>query len=210
MKYRISALFLVAALATAVHPSASAQQENWGQGHKPKLVPFDAPGTATKSTPACAPLCGTLAYANNDFGVIVGYYTDPQVVPHAFLRTPDGHITLFNAPGDGEGAGLNQGTVAYAINDFGVIAGQFQDSKYLYHGFVREPDGNITPFEAMGAGTGAGQGTLAWGVNMEGATAGVYIDDGNTEHGFFRSATAWFRPSIQRNRSAPWSARKPA
>ena len=32
MKYRISALFLVAALATAVHPSASAQQENWGQG----------------------------------------------------------------------------------------------------------------------------------------------------------------------------------
>ena len=38
MKYRISALFLVAALATAVHPSASAQQENWGQGHRPKLV----------------------------------------------------------------------------------------------------------------------------------------------------------------------------
>jgi hypothetical protein len=98
MKCRISALFLVAALATAVHPSVWAQQENWGQGHKPKLVPFDAPGAATKSTPACAPLCGTLAYANNDFGVIVGYYTDPLVVPHSFVRTPDGHITPFNAP----------------------------------------------------------------------------------------------------------------
>jgi hypothetical protein len=157
-----------------------------------------------------APLCGTLAYANNDFGVIVGYYTDPQVVPHAFVRTPDGHITPFNAQGDGERAGLNQGTVAYAINDFGAIAGQFQDSNYLFHGFVREPDGKITPFEAMGAGTGAGQGTIAWGINLEGATAGVYIDDGNNEHGFSVPATAWFHPSIQRNRSAPWSARKPA
>ena len=134
----------------------------------------------------------------------MGYYTDPQVVPHAFVRTPDGHITPFNAPGDGEGAGLNQGTVAYAINDFGVIAGQFQDSKYLYHGFVREPDGNITPFEAMGAGTGAGQGTLAWGVNMDGATAGVYTSTtAIPSTAFFVPATAWFRPSIQRNRSAP-------
>jgi hypothetical protein len=62
MKCRISALFLIAALAIAVHPSAPAQQENWGQSHKPKLVPFDAPGAATESTPACAPLCGTLAY----------------------------------------------------------------------------------------------------------------------------------------------------
>jgi len=210
MKYRISALFLVVALATAVHPSASAQQENWGQGHKPKLVPFDAPGAATKSTPACAPLCGTLPYANNDFGVIVGYYTDPQVVPHAFLRTPDGHVTPFNAPGDGEGAGLNQGTVAYAINDFAVIAGQFQDSQYLFHGFVREPDGKITTFESMGAGKARARvpspGESIWKEQPPESTSATAIPS----TAFSVPATAWSPLSIQRNRSAPWSARKPA
>ena len=86
----------------------------------------------------------------------MGFYTDTNVVAHGFLRTPDGKVTSFEAPGAGLGHGLDQGTVAYSINDLGVIAGQYQDSNYVFHGFVRYPDGSFTKFDAPGAGTGAG------------------------------------------------------
>ena len=102
-----------------------------------RLVEFDAPGAATVSSPVCAPFCGTVAYDNNDLAVTVGFYTDTNIVPHGFLRFPNGHITSFDAPGAGLGYGLNQGTAAFAINDLGEIAGQLQDPSYVFHGFVR-------------------------------------------------------------------------
>jgi hypothetical protein len=115
------------------------------QGH---IIVFDAPGAATVSSPACAPDCGTLPFANNDFGVIVGFYTDKNIVPHGFLRNPDGKIISFDAPGAGLGYGLDQGTVALSINDLGVIAGQYQDSNNTWHGFLRYPDGSFTTYDA--------------------------------------------------------------
>jgi hypothetical protein len=157
------------------------------QTPKPRLTEFDAPGAGTVSSPECAPSCGTLAYANNIEGAIVGYYTDTNIVPHAFLRTRDGQITSFDAPGAGLGYGLNQGTVAYSINDLGVITGEFQDSGYVYHGFVRFPNGSFATFDAAGAGTAAYQGTSAFSINPEGATTGTYIDGNNVYHGFARS-----------------------
>ena len=123
------------------------------------LVEFDAPGAASVSSPLCVPYCGTVAYDNNDLGVIVGFYTDPNIVPHGFLRLPNGQITSFDAPGAGLGSGLNQGTAAYAINNLGAIAGQFQDPSYVYHGFVRYPNGSFTTFDEPDAGTQATQGT---------------------------------------------------
>jgi hypothetical protein len=59
-----------------------------------RLVEFDAPGAATVSSPACTPYCGTVAYDNNDLGVIVGFYTDPNIVPHGFLRFPNAQIRV--------------------------------------------------------------------------------------------------------------------
>jgi hypothetical protein len=91
--------------------------------------------------------------ANNVWGTIVGYYTDENVVPHAFIRSPGGSIQSFNAPGAGLGHGLNEGTVAVSINDENEIAGQYEDSKQVYHGFVRFTDGSITSFEAPDADT---------------------------------------------------------
>jgi hypothetical protein len=145
------------------------------------LTQFDAPGAATISSPACAPDCGTFAFANNALGVTAGYYTDTNIVPHGLLRTPDGRIASFDAPGAGLGYGLNQGTVAYAINDLGVIAGLFEDASYVFHGFVRDPDGSFTTFDAPGAGTGTNQGTLAFNINPEGTTAGIYIEGGKCD-----------------------------
>jgi len=156
----------------------------YAQGH---IIVFDAPGAATVSSPECAPDCGTLPLANNDWGVIVGFYTDENIVPHGFLRKPDGKIISFDAPGAGLGHGLDQGTVAASINNLGVIAGQDQDSSYVFHGFVRYPNGSFTTFDAPGAGTGAFQGTVACYLNLEGETAGFYIDGNNVFHGFVRS-----------------------
>jgi hypothetical protein len=155
---------------------------------KPTLTEFDVPGAAIVSSPVCANVsgCGTVALANNGLGVIVGFYTDTNVVSHGFLRTPDGNITSFDAPGAGLGAGLDQGTVAYSINDLGVIAGSVQDSSYVYHAFVRFPNGSFATFDAPGAGTGAYQGTEVFSLNLEGATTGIYIDGNNVVHGFAR------------------------
>jgi hypothetical protein len=156
------------------------------------IITFDAPGAGTVNSPTCAPFCGTVAYANNDLGLIVGSYTDANIVPHGFLREPNGHITSFDAPGAGLGAGLDQGTVAFAISDRGVIVGQYQDSNFVFHGFVRHPDSLFNTFDAPNAGTGANQGTLAWDINPAGTTAGTYIDGSGVYHGFVRSPRGKF------------------
>jgi len=159
------------------------------QSNKPNVIEFDVPGAGTVSSPACANAlgCGTVAFANNDLGVIVGFYTDANVVAHGFLRAPDGNIISFDVPGAGLGVGLDQGTFAYCINDLGAIAEAFEDSSSVYHGFLRAPDGSFTTFDAPGAGTGANQGTCAWSLNLHGTTAGTYIDGNNVTHGFVRS-----------------------
>ena len=107
-------------------------------------------------------------------------------MPHAFIRKPDGRIISFDAPGAGLGAGLNQGTVAYSINNIGEIAGQFQDPNNVYHGFIRFRDRRFSVSEAADAGTAAYQGTFAWDINIEGASAGVFYDSNNVQHGFVR------------------------
>jgi hypothetical protein len=185
---RIVSLCMFVALATSVQLSA--------QKHESKLVEFDAPGAGTvfSSMAACQPSsCGTEALANNAEGAIVGYYTDASAVFHGFLRDPNGHIVPFDAPFAGMGSGLGQGTVAYSISDLGVIAGLVQDSSYVYHGFVRYPDGSFKTFDARGAGTASSTacapfcGTFALDINLEGTTAGYYIDESNMQHGFVRS-----------------------
>lgn len=190
MKSQISKtlkLTVTAALAVslAVLPVRTVAQAN--RDSKGAIVTFDAPDAGKVSVAACAPYCGTFPFAVNDRGVIVGFYTDKNIVPYAFLRTPDGHITSFQAPGAGTGHGLDQGTVAISINNWGVVAGQFQDPSYVLHGFVRYPDDTFTTFDAPGAGTGAFQGTPSAAINLWGQIAGYDIDAGNVYHGFLRT-----------------------
>jgi len=153
------------------------------------VVEFDAPGAATTVSDACGSSCGTTAYSINDYGEVVGYFTDAAVVPHAFIRGPGGKFVIFDAPGAGLGAGLDEGTVAYAVNDLGAVGGQYEDAALVYHGFIRSPTGRFVTFDAPGAGAAANQGTLAWNINTEGATSGIYFDASNNAHGFVRSAT---------------------
>lgn len=183
MKIRITGLIysvcLFAALAISLQMPARAQST--GDNHRGKLVEFDAPLAGT------APGLGTQPLANSDLGVVVGGYEDANTVFHGFLRIPDGHLTSFDAPKAGSVAGANQGTVAYSINDLGVIAGAVVDSNTLAHGFVRFPGGSYSTFEAPEAGTAANQGTWAYNINLEGATAGIYVDGSNVQHGYVSS-----------------------
>ena len=154
MKLRNLALvFSLSAMGLLAQPARSAAQE---------LIEFSAPDAGTEYSSACAPYCGTTAFGNNDLGVIVGTYTDPNIVPYAFIRTPEGKIIPFQAPGAGLGYGLDQGTVAYNINDVGVIVGQFQDSSYVYHGYIRYADGTFATFDATGGGYGRFPGHSSW------------------------------------------------
>jgi len=152
-----------------------------GDRDKPKLIEFDPPGAATENSVFCVPLCGTLAYANNSLGEVTGFFTDANVVPHGFLRSPEGKFTVFDAPGSGQGYFLDQGTVPYSINDAGVITGQFEDSSQSFHGFIRYRDGSFITFDVPNA-----VGTVPWDINLEGTTAGIYFD-ANGFHGFVRS-----------------------
>jgi len=181
MSFRIATASLIAALAISVQLPAQEQKDH------SILVEFDPPGTTTVSSPLCAPYCGAFPFASNNRGEIVGFYTDSNVVPHGFLRTPDSRFVSFDAPGAGLGAGLNEGTVATAINGRGEVAGQYEDSNYIFHGYVRYRDGSFATFDAPGAGTGIGQGTIGAGINPTGEVSGYYLDANNVFHGLLRT-----------------------
>jgi hypothetical protein len=108
------------------------------------------------------------------------------------VRSPFGHVKTIDAPGAGMVHGANQGTVAESINEAGTIAGQYQDTNYVFHCFLRYPDGHIITFDAPGAGTGRFQGSVAVGINLEGTIAGFTIDNNNVQHCFIRSSSGAF------------------
>jgi hypothetical protein len=157
-----------------------------------RLIEFDAPLAAPEVSTACGAGCGTQALANNDFGVVVGFYTDKKVVEHGFFRTPFGQIVSFDAPQAGLEMNGDDGTVAYSINDLGVIVGAVQDSSNVQHGFIRYVDGSFRNFDVKGAGTAKDTvcapycGTYALSVNLQGAVAGIYVDGNDGYHGFVR------------------------
>src|SRR6478736_6376038 len=79
------------------------------------------------------------------------------------LAQPPAAITTFDALG--AGTGPFQGTLTYAINPMGTIAGYYFDSNSNSHGFVRATNATITPFDAPGGGPGPYQGTFTGSIN---------------------------------------------
>ena len=68
---------------------------------------------------------------------MTGKYIDASNVIHGFIRTAEGSITKFDAPGAGTGAG--QGTFPDGLNIEGVIIGMSTDANNAVHGFLRTP-----------------------------------------------------------------------
>jgi hypothetical protein len=65
-----------------------------------------------------------------------------------------------------------------------VIVGSFNDGFTINHGFLRDPKGSITTFDAPGAGVGYDQGTAPLGIAASGEVMGRIIDSNNLNHGF--------------------------
>ena len=146
------------------------------------ITEFDAPSAG--STPGSGE--GTFPMAINADGTIAGFVQDNSELTHGFVRTHDGRFTTFDVPGAGTVPDSWQGTYPLAINPAGAIAGDYLDASYVYHGFLRTPDGKITTFDAPGAGTGEGQGTYAQSINSAGEITGYYWDAAGMAHGFLR------------------------
>jgi len=177
----ITAMTLFAALTISIRLSAQEQEQQASSTQQPTITEFNAPHAGSGSGQ------GTVPQGNNPAGAITGYYITGNNVFHGFLRTPDGTITSFDPPGSGTLKGSSQGTVPLSINSQGEIMGQYQDENYLYHGFLRAPDGTFTTIDSPGAGTEAGQGTIAENIGPEGLIAGYYLDANNVCHGFVRA-----------------------
>jgi len=149
------------------------------------VTTFDAPGAGT------GPGQGTRALNIDPSGTIIGFTRDANEVRHAahgYVRSNQGVITVFDAPGAGTGAG--QGTFSafspLLINPHGAITGYYTDSAFVAHGFLRDENGVITTFDAPGAGTGAFQGTQSFAISPGGEITGFYFDGTNATHGFLR------------------------
>jgi len=94
-----------------------------------------------------------------------------------FLRTEDGTITTFHAPGDANG------TAANSINDNGAITGTFGDSNNVAHGYIRAADGTITVVDVPNATF-----TTSVSINARGDITGTYGHATGAIGGFVRSA----------------------
>ena len=74
-----------------------------------------------------------------------------------------------------------------AVNDQGDIAGQFEDSNFQFHAYLRAHDGTFTPFDPP---TGGVSGIS--GINDAGEIIGEFIDGQNRLHGFMRTVDGVF------------------
>jgi hypothetical protein len=79
----------------------------------------------------------------NDWGAITGVYFDANYVGHGFVRTPDGKVGSFDAPGAANVTPQYpwywMGTLPVSINNDGVIAGYYIDANNVSHGFLWLP-----------------------------------------------------------------------
>jgi hypothetical protein len=135
-------------------------------------------------------------YEINAAGEIVGAYWDTNYVAHGLVISPDGNVTSFEAPGAGDTPDSTptnytfQGTettISAGINQPGAITGNYIDSSFVSHGFLRSPGGTFADFDAPGADTTtAGYGTFPYGISDSGAITGDYLDANSVYHGFLR------------------------
>jgi hypothetical protein len=122
----------------------------------------------------------TTAAAINNHGDIAGFRTGMRGTTKAFLRSPNGHLTVLQYPG-------SSSTMAFGVNDSGEVVGTYtkgSGNNAKSFGFTwSRHNGWRSISDPMGKGT-----TLVNGVNDLGDLVGFYTDaKGNTD-GFLWAA----------------------
>jgi hypothetical protein len=148
------------------------------------FITFDAPGAGNIA------YSGTYSVSINPAGEILGSTTDSNGAVTGFLRSSQGTFTTFNVSGATEyiypywGVGPSGST----LNPSGEATGGYGDANFTIHGFVRDPSGAITTFDAPGADITPGDfaGTLPLSINQAGEVTGYYFDANYLAHGFVR------------------------
>ena len=130
------------------------------------FVTFDVPGNLP-----------TEPSAINANGDVTGQYVDAGGNGHGFLRTSNGTITTFDAPG------AILATFGRSIDTNDDIAGFCLDTSGHYHGFLRFSNGAFALFDAPGATN-----TVPYSINDAGVIAGYFNDASGLIHGFIRAA----------------------
>src|SRR4029077_8599024 len=117
--FSVSVLFALARWLDAATMDGVLNVRNSALAPSPSIiVTFDVPGAGT------GPGQGTIPYAINPSGTIMGFYLDASNVYYGFLRAPNGVINTFTVPGSVTGP--YQGTQPLSINPAGTIAGTYQ------------------------------------------------------------------------------------
>jgi hypothetical protein len=120
---------------------------------------------------------GAIPFAINNRGQIAGGCSlDIGIYHWSFLRQPDDTIIVFEPEHD-----IIPRSQALAMNSGGQITGILRDMSSIYRGYLREPNGSITIFDASSSGT------IPTAINPRGQVTG-YIDPiwGSGGHGFLR------------------------
>jgi hypothetical protein len=155
---------------------------------------FDAPGAGSGKAGSFQFKIkwGTFPVAINATGVITGESIDSNYVTHGFVRSANGTIITFDAPGAGDKS--SDGTYPVGIDDAGNIVGIFNAKNHasgFSRGFVRAPNGTFTTFAVPGALSANGGAS----VNSAGDFTGAYAAPSSgsstsnySYHGFLRTA----------------------
>jgi hypothetical protein len=117
----------------------------------------------------------------NAAGTVAGTCGKPGYLSHAFLRTADGTITTFEAPGSGQ-----FGTSAAYIDDAGSVAGSFLDSSLLSRGYIRDADGTFHIFEIPGVNSSGIEVSSIVQVGDDRQVIGSELEPDFHWHGFIR------------------------
>ena len=154
-------------------------------------------GKFTSVTVAAAGVGGTGSPGSsvpiNVFGEIASYYVDANYLVHGYVRSSSGEITTYDVPGAGPNGIGCFSDCSIGLNDFGTVTGYYLDANNVYHGFVRNPKGKVTSFDAPGADTtpDAFNGTFPVSINDQGAITGYYLDANEVSHAFLLLPREW-------------------
>src|ERR1035437_1954997 len=118
---------------------------------------------------------GTIACNVNAAGTVLGVFIDAENNWHYFLRRSNARFTTFDVPDEGAGVSAIGWGYPDELNDAGAATSMYVDGNYVYHGWLRTPDGKVTRIDVPGAGTGPWEGTFTVAINSEGAIAGGFI-----------------------------------